>query len=478
MLQTPADLITLITAEAHIADEEERRVIAEWRQKHYTADKTDILEIISDAMVNFDAEDRDKMLKIFLRLVRKIIKRASMLYFKPPKRTILDDEKATEEYQKIIAASALNLAVKGAYRFAKLHNTVFTRVYPFDGKLALQNLTPDVCGVVENEENYLVPDVLYYDVSGYAPGSGVLQVRRVVWSSKYHFKIVANTKQSVGANEKDLNPYKELPAALLRLNSDKSDFWGTGADDLVLSVESLMTLAINLLEVCVMQGNDQAVAVNLNLDEERDSSGNITPVKMGPRRLWTADNIFDGVQRPGLDFASPSPEIAAIRETADWFIQQLASSFGLPKDAFADVETKVQSGVAKLYESAEMLEDREDEIQILQAYEQELYRKIAVVSNKEFNTDLPIDGVLLLDFAEPETFETAAEKKARREQEIRFNTKTPVDFIQEDNPDMTREDAEKRYKENLEFNDEFRLGEEYGRAKATGEVGAAQESVS
>src|SRR3990167_11235698 len=57
-----------------------------------------------------------------------------------------------------------------------------------------------------------------------------------------------------------------------------------------------------------------------------------------------------------------------------------------------------------------------------------------------------------VDFAEIGIQETPADKQAKREFELKHNLSTPADWLIEDNPDLTKEQAEQKLKENRMFN--------------------------
>ena len=393
-----ATMVKLLAIEARMKSEQERKDIAAWRQKHYTANKTQILEILNEALKEFSVKDRAKMQKMFLTLLRKIIRRSSMVLKKPPERKILNskgevNEVATEEYKAITRFSNMNAATKSALYLAKLHNTILTRPFVRGKQLKYLNLTPDVCGVVENAEDYLVADAVYYDVMAFNT-EGIQILKRVVWTAEQHYSLIGTDGKKEENDLNDANPYGDLIFATLRLCEDSKTFWGTGADDLVMSIESLMAMVVNLIEVILMQGNDIGYAVNMQLTQPHGADKEKKKLVLGLRRFFSRDGVGSHEADPKIGYASPSPEIEEMRLTIDWLIGLAAATKGLPRDSFGDQDAKVESGIAKVVESSEMLEDREDDEGIIRIYEQELYEKTALVANKELGTHLPPVGFM------------------------------------------------------------------------------------
>lgn len=460
---TPEQLIAYITVLAQQEAENNRMELAAWRQKHYSANKTDIEEQFDEILSTFKSTDRSKMIKVFFRIAKKIIKRSSMAYRNPANRT-LENDAANKVYSDMLAGSDINLTVKNALRMAKLHNTVLVRPYFVDGQLRHQIYTPDICGVIEKENDYLQLAGVWYDIN--RPNeAGVDETVRVFWSEKAHFGVRGKSgNDTVSFNTKDANPYPVLPFTPLRLNNDEKTFWGVGADDLIMTCEAIIGMMVNLIHVIVMQGHDVAIATNLGLAEPQDEDGNTKAIEVGMNEIFTADGVLDHELPPSYEYASPSPEIEQMRVTIHWFVKMLAATHGLPEDAFADIEATVQSGVSKLYESAEMLEDREDDEDILRMFEQELYKTTAHVAKVDASLNLDPEALLTVDFAEPDIFESIDDFIKRQEYRLKFNLISVVTLKMEENPDLDEKAALAEIEANRKLNDDFLAGVEYGKA--------------
>lgn len=110
------------------------------------------------------------------------------------------------------------------------------------------------------------------------------------------------------------------------------------------------------------------------------------------------------------------------------------------------------SGFAIELSNRTLLEAREDDIEIYRAREQDLFKVTRAVHNEHSNKPISEDAEFQINFAEATFPESKTEKARSRTIEIANNVSTPVDWIMEDDPDLTREQAVAIFERNKSFN--------------------------
>lgn len=89
----------------------------------------------------------DKLRPLQINLVRKVIDNLAIVYFKPAKRSIEGTERDGQLFADIAKGAALDMTLKQASKFTKLHKTALLRVVWRNGKLEVDILTPDIVDV-------------------------------------------------------------------------------------------------------------------------------------------------------------------------------------------------------------------------------------------------------------------------------------------------------------------------------------------
>ena len=100
-----------------------------------------------------------------------------------------------------------------------------------------------------------------------------------------------------------------------------------------------------------------------------------------------------------------------------------------------------ESGYKVHLDKQGLIEMREDDIQIYRTKEKELFNIIRIVNNVHNKLKINEEAVFKIDFAEITPPESPEDKAKADTVQIMNNTKTPIDFIMRDNPDLTRDEA-------------------------------------
>ncbi|MEE9586220.1 MAG: hypothetical protein V3W09_04890, partial [Nitrososphaerales archaeon] len=367
-----------------------------------------------------------------------------------------------KRYQELIAKSDIDQKAKEWHKLGRLFNTVLIQTMyvrdeestppQFEPHFEFLVHTPAWTVVETSKADFLRPIAFYYPV--YAEIKGKEQQVLVYWSVTEHYFIDRlGEKHPIGNNKEMTNPYNRLPISVLRFKSGM-DFWGDGMWDLVDGNEEVSVQFANLAFTGLFQAHGQPVAINMNLSGEYE---------LGPDRPIKAENAQKGPgqQDSSFHFESADAPITEIREMIDWMAAILQATKGLSPDEFV-VQSKIQSGVAKIMDSAGIQETREDEQQVLENTEHDIFNTMRVIQNiEEPSKKIADDAEFSIHFAEPKVIKTTDEKIKEREGGIKLGYMSRVDIILEDNPEMTRDGAMKRLRqiirEEQQFKDEFGL---------------------
>ncbi len=442
----------------------------EKRYAYYSGDKVKILSYLKKVLcITYDENDVAEMQLQWVNITRKLIDQMAVIYREPAYRYVTDKEGKekddfTEYYNKLIPEN-VNTKDKRAHRLAKLDNTSLTFV-------GFNKKTGKIDYVVEpswkytvwvNDEDSSQVDMIMYDKYFVNP-KGEPELYTVVWTPKEHFKLDANgNKSAFSTNEKMINPYGIVPYVPLRLEEGE-DFWGDGQSDTVNVNEQINFLLTKVVNSDIILGTEGTIlAINLGL-EKRSSGGDIQrkEVRVGRKHPYQVDNVTDDKVSPRLEHVSFDPHIEEIRDYIDWQIKQIAAIKGLNPNQILS-ETKDTSDYQKLMDALDQMELRKDDLEPCREYEKRRFDITRKVNNYFADTEegrkfklkeIPEDLELQVDFAEVEIIKTVSDKWTEREKQLQYNMTSPLDWLMEDNPDLTEDEAQEILNENKRINSE------------------------
>jgi len=461
---------------------EEERVLRSQRLYHwYHDERDDVLQNVRDAMAKVFRESTLKQMNVrAVNLVEPLLDRICQVYKKPAQRMLdggiqrtvdqggkiqTKQSKLDENYQAILEESTINKQAREWHKLGRLFNTVLVQpiwMQPGEGEEEFEPYldfivhTPAYTIVETSDRDWLRPRAFYY-AAWMKLESEIPEQVLVFWSSEEHFVIDANGNRRPfpGSASKE-NPIGKLPVAVLRFK-DGPDFWGEGMWKLVDACQEISAQLTNLFHVSIFQTHGQAVAVNMGIKGE---------IVVGPDAPIAVDQAggvgLDG-QESQFYFANPNPNIQAVRETIDWYIRRLFSHEGIGPSQ-QEIEAATISGVSKMADAMVLGERREDDQTILEGFEHDLYEVTAAVVNELGPGKLKPGAEFSIKFGEHKPMKTAAERDQERRSALEGGWASRVDFIMEDDPSLTREQAIAKLKqivvENREFQDKFGLFEQ------------------
>ena len=444
-----------------IYDENEHRIELQEKLYHYyNGDETEILKYLDTALgKSFKARDIAEFQKDYLNITKKLIQEISVVYIEPPERWIVDKSGNTNEdltkYLDSVLTGRLNSKDKKIHRYGKLFNTALMEVFfnKVTKKIDFRIDSPHLFTVIPHEDDYQRIGTLLYDKY---IGK---ELFTIVWTDTEHYKLDQNgNKLAIGDNIEMINPYGIIPFAIYR-TEEMQDFWGIGKHDIVNTNEIIDVFLTDLANGMIMSTWGTPLYVNCDLSKKADTKDATEQreVSIGPKHPIVIDNVQTDMVPPRIEYISHNDNTTVLIQYIDWRIKLLAANYGLDPNVFLQ-EAKATSGFSKVMDRINQIEIRNDDIEPAREFEEERFEIIKRVNNywvDEIEDGKKIDEKLKLkvDFAEINIPKTEDEIwKSREEQEKRYMA-TPVDWLKEDNPDLTDEEAKQILQDNKEIMD-------------------------
>lgn len=421
---------------------------------YYMGARDDIIEHMKIAMrVMFKERTLNKMLLPYVDIVKKVIDRTSLAYKDPAERYIETEEKVTEDgkeivkrtqknkqnetYQELLSGSNINTKAKTWNRLAKLLDTVYVAPMWRQEHIEYDIFPPHLICVTPKLDNYLEPaEVLYERVSGET-------TEKVYWSDTQNIVIDGDDRPvKQGENPNGVNPYGILPFVPCRLR-ETENHWGEGDTQLVELAEKSSILLASTYYNAIMQSHGQPVGINLGIPEGQD-------LQTGPDTVVQAEHQDKNLAPPSFTFVQPNPATESCLKQIDWMIKTAAVMRGLTADSVS-IDSKAQSGAAKIMDNFELMELRENDIEALRLFEKKLFEVTVAVWNYH-NPGKKIDpkANLICDFAAIEAPVSEKDDLEAKQKKYELGLWTPVDDLIDEDEGVDEAKAIETVMKNLE----------------------------
>lgn len=444
-----------------------RKQIAQKLYDYYIGDEDWIFAYLKAALrKTFDHEMIPEYQLNYVNVTRKIINALAIVYKEPPKRTLVhpakdkesDEVKAMNKYYLDKLPLDANSKDKRVNRLARLFGRSQMQL-SFDrySERFKYTVEPNYLFTINplDDDPYRHELLMYIkEIEG--------EENTIVWTDEDHYRIDSkDVIHPIGDNEGMVNPYGVIPFPSLLLEEGE-DYWGNGLRDVVNANEQLNVLLTFFKNISVFLGTQGTVlAVNLGL-ETKGTKGENNPrqVRIGYQHPVNVENARGEMKDPKLEHVSFDPYITEVRDTIDWEIKRIAQIKGLNPNTILS-QIKDTSDYQKMMDAVEQLEVRRDDIEPCRVFEKGRFEIFRTMNNvlagtkegKGFGLQvIPEEYELDVDFADVEIMKTPEDKQKEREFEYKYNLSTPKDWKQEDNPDLTDEEAEETINDNKEFN--------------------------
>lgn len=454
--------------------EQNKKRIAEQRKQHcyYIGNEDKIKKYLNKALeITYATEDIEEMQLNYVNLTKKVIDQMAVVYQDPADRYFSSlketedgtnpNEEAEDELTDFywdILPDKIGMIDKKAHRYAKLSNVSITLVLIDKEAKKIKYIVEPIYKFTpefDDEDPMKVKRLTYPKY--YKDKNGEDELFTIVWTDKEHYKMDAlGNRVAIKDNKEMVNPYGELPIAVLNFENGDG-FYGEGQNDLINVNEQLNVLITKLVTNDVIYGSEGTdLAINLGLERRGVVESGVRKVRRGRKHPLSVETKPGETIQPSFQHITLDPNIQEIRDFIDWYIKYIASLKGLNPSAVL-AQLKDTSDYQKIMDAVDQMEMRKDDLEFVRVYERQRYEMTKLVWNthaQELGVDeLNDDGFeFKVDFAEIGIQETPADKQAKREFELKYNLSTPADWLIEDNPDLTKEQAEEQIKQNRMFN--------------------------
>jgi len=117
-----------------------------------------------ESLLNTYFSEPDKLQKVCLNVVRKIIVNLSQIYLQPPKRELVNGtDRDKEIYQQILENSAFDAKIKQCSRYVKLLGNVLVRPTYRKNAISIDVLTPNILDIETGDSPEELVKVLLTD---------------------------------------------------------------------------------------------------------------------------------------------------------------------------------------------------------------------------------------------------------------------------------------------------------------------------
>ena len=449
--------------------------------------------VLEHLQATFDASTVSEMLYSLanISICRKVIDKLARVYNAGVQRAILGSDEGTQNIEQLSKKLCVNTELKKANKFLKLQKNLAFYIKPCPATeqngqekytIKLEPMNPYLYDAVENFYDRTKPMAFILSDFDYVPtnyttldaatvnrtttqipnavkqGDGKDQMiadspddakhkTYIWWTDSYHF-----TTNGTGEiiSESIENPIKRMPFVNFALDQD-GQFWAQGGDDLIdgsILINSVMT---HNQHVAVTQGYGQFYMMGKNLPRN---------IKIGPSKSLLME-YDEGEPKPEIGFASSTPQLDSLRMLVESYIALLLTTNTLSTSSVSSSlqqSNSAVSGVALMIDKAESMEDVEDQRQIFRDKEPEMWdiinRWINIYGDQLVDDlkglQLPNDFELLLKFIDPQVVMSEQEKLQNLKIRKELGLDSMIDLLMKDNPDISKEQAEEKFKMILE----------------------------
>ena len=393
-----------------------------WKQSRYMAldyYKGDTSEYTSEY---FSQSTLDKVVTGNINITKRIIDRISLVYMQPPIRTYSREDITDYFVHK-------DLKLQRLERMTNLLDAVLLKPcwrIKEDGTGCIEyDIITDYEPIFEDDP--LKPSAIVYPITMKATVLDATPEQFVYWDNEHTFVFDKNGKIYTEDDNPDMiNPYGKLPfVECFKEGKPEFSYLDTNASNDLISTN----LAINVAET-----NKNANVMFQSFGYLFVNGSGIDPDEMQVGQ----DKInFLGVDG-SISIVSPPNAIPALDESIQSSYKMLSQNYHLP---ISFVEgTTASSGVALKMRNIELTDDRKSDVTRWRNTEMELFDLERLIIAVEIGQDAgDLEDV---DFSESVEILSDKEQREKWDWELSHGLIDKADILMQQNPDLTREEAE------------------------------------
>lgn len=405
-------------------------------------------EYLKDLFTVFDKEQNKKVLPAHLvlehiPLTKQIVDLKARIYKTQPERKVEANGQVqkAENYTELLKASRFFSFSKQLERYTELLCDVACGVALNAEKKLVFTLCPEYYPFYADDDQLQLDPVAILYPSALRDRKDGSQVW-VYWD-----KEVKITFNGMGAKQtEEPNTYGVFPFFFSHRERPVLSHFGTPLGSLADANQAVDVAITTLNEVLHYNGFKNLAIIG------KTGEGSIASLQSGASRAIIVEQGDEGTNPPSvnvLDMQSDFQQhVNTVQAKMEWAANNRNMAFQWKVESGA-----VRSGRALEVSNARDFEDREAQVEIRdEMIEQPLYRIVAAISRK-FNLKVEQSEKFVADFPEQESgFPSVSDEIAWRDHELLTGQKSEIDFMMEDNPDLTEEEAVKKWNNNRKLN--------------------------
>ncbi|CAK0742036.1 conserved hypothetical protein [Azospirillaceae bacterium] len=383
-----------------------------WLRYYFGQQSPDLLALIS---AKWSKPEQFRLFEI--NIVRKICDKRAMVYLQKPRRTFGGFDQARGE--ALYRAMRADLVLKKANRLTKLHKTTALQVGWSEVGPTLAVVTPNILDVLADDPWFPTEIIVT------RPGERADQTTYSHWTAdSFTRRDSRGAPLPLADNPGAVNPYGVLPFVPCFDRDPDDAFFLPGGEDLIEAQQAVNVALVNLWRAIELQSHGQAWATGVPVSEA---------LAVGPDRAVT---LPDG---GSFGFASPGTPIEEVLLAVEFLIKQTAVAHDLATNVF-ELSPKAESGAAKVTENRDLLEARQDDLELWRSYEGRLFEVLKRVVNIHRPGTIPEGATLSVDFGEITEDLSERERLDGYQRRLDLGVWSPVDVLLADNPDLCSRD--------------------------------------
>jgi hypothetical protein len=397
---------------------------------------------------NYGFKEYNQLPLQVVNLTQKIIDKISLVYKYAPDRYLAHKQGASDkdEYGEFISQNdSFNFVLKQAERYKNLlHNVLFRPMY-YKDKWRFWVETDWIPYFDEGDPLEPIAYSIPVKRDVYNAHTEKVEDRQwyMFWSNEYYF-----WHDEFGEIKADplypdrINPFGIIPFVEMRKHPPIDEYWQQGTYDLVLCNQAINILLNNLNYSIHFQSFDQPYIKGADKQQAEN-------IKVGHQKII-------GLSDPTMDIGllQYNPKIVETYEAIKFHVELISRRYNINVDWAMSGDPS--SGFALLVKNIDLMEAREDDVEIAVMNEKRIYDVIqrqTEVLNTGYNLPRRDNNIkLVVDFQDIQFPLNQAEDIERWNWEIANNIATPVDYIQSKNPDLSEEEALEKWTMNKALN--------------------------
>ena len=362
------------------------------------------------------------------------------------------DEKQTELLNDLYKKAGITDAQRDWYKAGKLFNCVEVKVVwrNVTNRAEFDLWTPNFFSVWENAENKYLKDAIIFDITKKDELGNDIEALEF-WNKDEHFYMVEEgtfkdgdkmlpimVKKDLDGNNPDgKNKYKIIPSECLRFKRGE-DYFGIGMIDLVEDNIWSDIMRSNKTYVVIFQGMGIVYGVNIGKRGE---------VAITPNQMLLVE-AKEGQEPPFIESVATNAPISEMREDLEKNDTDILTSKGLSGQTASGDNTNAPA-LSKALDLEERDINARDDKNVLVDFEERLFKVFRTVHNLNGVDKISEDLTFKINVYDKKPTYNVNDLIAKWRFELEIGAKNAVDYVIEQSPETTQEEAEKAVLQNL-----------------------------